>query len=188
MSKSLIPHGKWLWFTLVIALLLVLGLAELGFSQTTQFFPERVGIGMEASSRGEQLRVKGWTIFGEAGSQAGAITFMPPDGTGFYHIDNAGNQKLRISGGSTPGQFEYMTIGHPGKVTIRGDLYIDGNLSVRGVAAGVSPQGLPQISLLSEPRADVIADIEYLNDEIKRLQRKLNETIKRVNTLSGSNQ
>ncbi len=181
-----LPRSKWLWCVLVIALLLVLGLAKIGFTQT-QFFPGRVGIGMEASSRGEQLRVRGWTIFGEAGSVSspGAITFMPPDGTGFYHLDNAGNQRLRISGGSTPGQFEYMTISHPGRVTISGDLYIDGNLSVRGVTIGVT--GLPPIEEILTPYSTA-SDIEYLNNEIIRLKAKINETIERVNLLSSKTQ
>jgi len=89
----------------------------------------KVGIGTEPSNRGEQVRIKGWTIFGEAGSTPGAVTLMPPDGTGFYHIDNPGGQKVRISGGSTPGHFEYMTIGHPGKVIIKGDLQVTGTKS-----------------------------------------------------------
>ncbi|GEM_PF-5428380 len=55
---------------------------------------------------------------GWPGYRAGAVTFYPPDGSGWYHIDNPGGQGLRISGGIAPGVFDYMTIAHPGNVGI----------------------------------------------------------------------
>jgi len=55
---------------------------------------------------------------GWPGYRAGSMTFYPPDNTGWYHIDNPGGQGLRISGGGTPGSFNYMTIAHPGNVGI----------------------------------------------------------------------
>jgi hypothetical protein len=56
-------------------------------------------------------------------TSAGAITFFPPDGFAWFHIDNgpAGGRpigRLRISHGNTPGASELMTILQNGNVGI----------------------------------------------------------------------
>jgi len=112
------------WRAVVIGMVVGLILAGGVVSYAGQVF-DWLGIG-GSPGRGEKLRVVGQAIFGASGQTPGMITFMPPDGTGWYHIDNPGGQRLRISGGNFPGQFEYMTVGHPGRVTIRGDLYVSG--------------------------------------------------------------
>jgi hypothetical protein len=123
LSRHYINH---VWLFAAAALLILLS-AVLVLAQ--QIYDVPVGIGMAPSSRGEWLRVRGQAIFGDYGRVSGAITLMPPDGTGFYHIDNPGGQRIRISGGDAPGRFEYMNIAHPGRVTILGDLYVTGRKS-----------------------------------------------------------
>jgi hypothetical protein len=54
---------------------------------------------------------------------AGAVTFLPPDGFAFFHIDNgpAGGRpigRLRISHGSSPGSVELMSVEQNGNVGI----------------------------------------------------------------------
>src|SRR3954467_11397760 len=56
-------------------------------------------------------------------ASAGAITFFPPDGFAWFHIDNgpAGGRpigRLRISHGNTPGAHELMTLVQDGTVGI----------------------------------------------------------------------
>ena len=137
-------------------------------------------IGMTASSYAQQIFDR--IVLGRAGTVSGVVTFMPPDGTGWYHIDNPGQQRLRISGGNSPGQYDYLTISHPGRVTIHGDLNVTGNLSARGRLVGSSSSA--PITLLPSQggKADYAGsqDVQNLQRQIDVLWKKMDDVIKRV--------
>lgn len=91
-----------------------------------------VGIGV-AEPRGVQLHVLKRIAAGGS-SDPGAITFFPPDGYAWFHIDNgpAGDRplgRLRISHGENPGDYEDMSILQNGSVGI-GTAEPSQNLSV----------------------------------------------------------
>ena len=149
---------------------------------------DSLGIGIRPSSRGEAMRVKGWTIFGQAGTQGGQITFMPPDGTGFYSIDNPGGQRLRFSGGARPGQFEYMSISHPGFVKIHGKLQVLGSIVDRYGKPFHTRHRLPPIPRTAGGRGKAdgasLSDVQVVRDELNALWRELEQIRERVNLLS----
>jgi hypothetical protein len=122
-------------------------------------------------------QVNGQMILGQAGSVSGALTLMPPDASGWYHIDNPGGQQIRISGGGKPGQYLYVTISHPGKVTIHGDLEVTGNLRARSTQGGASASGE------SDGKADIASQsgLRELQRQIDGLTRQVNELAQRVN-------
>jgi hypothetical protein len=81
----------------------------------------KVGVGL-ADPR-TPLHVLGRVSTGLDFSSAGAITFFPPDGFAWFHIDNgpAGGRpigRLRISHGPNPGSQELMTLVQNGNVGI----------------------------------------------------------------------
>jgi hypothetical protein len=122
-------------------------------------------------------QVQGHLTLGQSGSVSGALTLMPPDGTGWYHIDNPGNQMLRISGGGRPGQYLYVTISHPGKVTVHGDLEVTGTLlTKRGPSASFQGSG----------KADTATpgDVQTLQRQVDQLNGRVNELASRVNALT----
>jgi hypothetical protein len=143
-------------------------------------------LGAVASFSGQaQVRqVDGQMILGQSGSASGALTLMPPDGTGWYHIDNPGGQQVRISGGTRPGQFLYVTVSHPGRVTVHGDLVVTGALQAKSlVGAPKSPGGgrgkfdaaTPgDVEMLSQKIDDLSARINQLNARINQLERQRN--------------
>ena len=93
-----------------------------------------VGIGV-TEPRGVQLHVLKRIAAG-GGGNAGAITFFPPDGYAWFHIDNgpAGGRpigRLRISGGNNPGDHEFVSILQNGNVGI-GTSTPTQNLSLNG--------------------------------------------------------
>jgi hypothetical protein len=166
--------------SIALALVFVAGVT---FGQSGYFYS--LGIGEPPSTRGEQLRVRGWTIFGVAGQQGGAVTFMPPDGTGWYSIDNPGGQRFRITGGYPVGQFEYVTIRHPGHVTINGDLQVAGNLtdaSGRPYASARSGFGLPRLAPAETGggKADSLTDLQF---QIDALRLRVNDLVETVNQM-----
>ncbi len=135
-----------------------------------------VVIGMTAFSYAQQTFDR--IVLGRSGAVSGAITFMPPDGTGWYHIDNPGQQRLRISSGGSPGQYEYMTISHPGIVTIRGDLVVTGNLSANARSLGTSSSApIPRL-----PSQGGKAD-DARPQDVRNLQRQIDELWSTMNTL-----
>lgn len=80
-----------------------------------------VGIGL--TDPRTQLHVLGRIATGLDHTSAGAITFFPPDGFAWFHIDNgpAGRRpigRLRISHGVNPGSHELMTLLQNGNVGI----------------------------------------------------------------------
>ncbi len=127
-------------------------------------------------------QVSGQTILGQAGSTSGALTLMPPDASGWYHIDNPGGQRIRISGGGRPGQYLYMTISHPGKVTIHGDLEVLGDLKARGTQLRQPAPGSED----SQGKADTASSsgLRFLQGQVDRLTAQVTELNKRVDTLS----
>jgi hypothetical protein len=81
----------------------------------------RVGIGLDAPRT--QVHVLEGIATGLDFSSAGAVTWFPPDGFAWFHIDNgpAGGRpigRLRISHGDTPGVHEVMTLVQDGTVGI----------------------------------------------------------------------
>ena len=81
----------------------------------------RVGVGL--TDPRTQLHVLEQVATGLDFTSAGAITFFPPDGFAWFHIDNgpAGGRpigRLRISHGNTPGAQELMTLLQNGDVGI----------------------------------------------------------------------
>jgi hypothetical protein len=149
--------------------------------QPAQMFTSRIGIGIEPSQRGEVLRVGGWTILGASGRIPGTLTFMPPDGTGWYHIDNPGGQRLRISGGGAAGQHQYVTISHPGRVTIHGDLIVTGDLVARGAPAPPAATG----GRTAQSTSATLDDIGELRKEINWLGQQVEQLQAQVNALRG---
>jgi hypothetical protein len=81
----------------------------------------KVGVGL--NNPRTELHVLGRIATGLDFSAAGAITFFPPDGFAWFHIDNgpAGGRpigRLRISHGGQPGSAELMTLLQNGHVGI----------------------------------------------------------------------
>jgi hypothetical protein len=81
----------------------------------------KIGVGHAAPRT--QLHVLGGISTGLDFNSAGAITFFPPDGFAWFHIDNgpAGGRpigRLRISHGVSPGSHELMTLTQDGAVGI----------------------------------------------------------------------
>jgi hypothetical protein len=81
----------------------------------------RVGVGL--TNPRTQLHVLERVATGLDHTSSGAITFFPPDGFAWFHIDNgpAGGRpigRLRVSHGNTPGAQELMTILQNGNVGI----------------------------------------------------------------------
>ena len=88
-----------------------------------------VGIGL-ADPR-TQLHVQGRISTGLDFSSAGAITFFPPDGFAWFHIDNgpAGGRplgRLRFSYGGSPGEHEIMSLQQDGNIVVNGDIQLTG--------------------------------------------------------------
>jgi hypothetical protein len=137
-------------------------------------------IGVTASSYAQQLFDR--IVLGRSGAVSGVATFMPPDGTGWYHIDNPGLQRLRISGGNSPGQYEYMTISHPGKVTIHGDLDVRGTLSAQGRSGGASSSAPIGPLPIQGAKADDASpqDVKSLQRQIDLLWLKMQKVIDRI--------
>jgi hypothetical protein len=100
----------------------------------------QVGIGL--SDPRTQLHVLGRISSGQDFVSAGAMTFFPPDGFAWFHIDNgpAGGRpigRLRVSHGGNPGDNELMTLDQNGNVGIGTSspterLQVQGNLAVSG--------------------------------------------------------
>jgi hypothetical protein len=81
----------------------------------------RVGVGLNDPRT--QLHVLERIATGLDFQSAGAVTFFPPDGFAWFHIDNgpAGGRplgRLRISHGNTPGTHELMTLLQDGNIGI----------------------------------------------------------------------
>ena len=81
----------------------------------------KVGVGLPDPRT--ELHVHGRIATGLDFASAGAITFFPPDGFAWFHIDNGPGARrpigrLRISHGETPGANELMTLVQDGNVGI----------------------------------------------------------------------
>jgi hypothetical protein len=125
-------------------------------------------------------QANGRLVLGQSGATPGALTLMPPDGTGWYHIDNPGKQMMRISGGGQPGQYLYVTVSHPGRVTIYGDLEVKGNLVGRATQTG-RPTGGDSGGKSDSARPE---DVQYLQNQVDQLKTQVNGLVAKVNALS----
>ncbi len=89
-----------------------------------------VGVGTEHPSA--PLHVSGPIATGVSGHSPGTITFFPPDGAAWFHIDNDGAVgaplgRLRFSYGGQPGEHEAMSLDQ------RGNLIVGGNIAASDI-------------------------------------------------------
>jgi hypothetical protein len=98
-------------------------------------------VGLGVASPATQLHVRGRIATGQNMASAGAITFFPPDGFAWFHIDNGPSSRpigrLRISHGNAPGASELVSILQNGRVGIgtttpRERLEVNGSVAVTG--------------------------------------------------------
>jgi hypothetical protein len=98
-----------------------------------------IGVGIPNPS--VQLHVRGRIATGQNMASAGAVTFFPPDGFAWFHIDNGPSSRpmgrLRISHGNAPGASELVSILQNGRVGIgtatpRERLEVNGSVAVTG--------------------------------------------------------
>jgi hypothetical protein len=99
----------------------------------------KVGIG--TTSPRTELHVLGRIATGLDFTSAGAMTFFPPDGFAWFHIDNGppgrSNGRLRISHGNSPGANEIMSIVQTGNVGI-GTTTPQAKLHAESAASGLN--------------------------------------------------
>ncbi|BCO08853.1 hypothetical protein GF1_12290 [Desulfolithobacter dissulfuricans] len=164
--------------------LLAVYLISVPSAKAQHAFFDALAVGTPLSGRGEMVRVKGWTVLGQAGVQGGQLTFMPPDGTGFYSIDNPGGHRLRFSGGGRPGQYEYMSISHPGLVRINGTLQVMGAIVDRNGQPFQGRRNLPQIPRAArgggKDDAAGLSSLQVLRDELNAVWDELEQVRQRV--------
>jgi len=99
-------------------------------------------VGVGTTSPRTPLHVFGRISTGQDFASAGAITFFPPDGFAWFHIDNgpAGGRpigRLRFSFGVNPGDFEIMSMTQGGNVGIgvtdpASKLHVNGRITAHG--------------------------------------------------------
>src|SRR5215203_5557429 len=91
----------------------------------------------------DDLNVGGKIATGGGFVNAGTVTFYPPDGAAWFHIDNGpagggrSTGRLRISAGANPGDDEMVSVVQDGNVGIgtsnpRAKLEVNGDILVTG--------------------------------------------------------
>src|SRR5262245_8589554 len=147
-------------------------------------------VGMGLMDPRTPLHVFGRIATGLDFSSAGAITFFPPDGFAWFHIDNgpAGGRplgRLRISHGNSPGTFEIMSITQGANVGIgvtspQAKLHVSGPL----IAAGVMFPSDARLKTNIEPMSDVLERL----DQVRAVSFDWNEKYEVFGTPMGERQ
>ncbi|NTV62521.1 MAG: hypothetical protein HGA65_03150 [Oscillochloris sp.] len=111
---------RWVWYAFN-------KLARLWSNGDKLFVTPDGNMGIGLAEPRNQLHVLRGIASGLDFNSPGSITFYPPDGFAWFHIDNgpAGGRpigRLRISHGGTPGRFELVSITQGGDVEILGRL------------------------------------------------------------------
>jgi hypothetical protein len=145
-----------------------------GPGQPTFLNPNGGNVGVGTTSPRTPLHALGRISTGADFASAGAITFFPPDGFAWFHIDNgpAGGRpigRLRISFGVSPGDHEIISILQNGLVGI-GDAQPSARLTVKGLvpAAGGPPDAagiIGQVTNLGIGIGGPSAGVRGINDE-----------------------
>jgi hypothetical protein len=143
-----------------------------GLVERMRISPTGVGIGTIQPRT--PLHVLGRISTGADFTSAGAITFFPPDGFAWFHIDNgpAGGRplgRLRISFGVTPGENEIVSVLQNGLVGI-GTTNPSARLTVEGLVpdAGGPPDAagiIGQVTNLGLGFGRQTAGVRGINDE-----------------------
>jgi hypothetical protein len=145
-----------------------------GPGQPTFINPNGGNVGVGTTQPRTPLHVLGRISSGADFASAGAITFFPPDGFAWFHIDNGpagGRQigRLRISFGVNPGDHEVVNILQNGLVGI-GTANPSARLTVEGLGAelggGLDSAGvIGRVRNLGDGFGRQTAGVRGINDE-----------------------
>ena len=150
-------------------------LASYSLAPSVAYF-DRLGVGLEASFRGESLRVKGKAIFGQAGPEGGLVSLMPPDGSGFIYLEHIGNHRLRLYLPHPSGDTDLVTLA-PGKATFYGDIDVRGRILQQGrelqSQLGALSRRIEHLSVSRYPEEDSESSAESPGDGIGMRQMQI---------------
>ena len=174
---------RWVWYSSG-------GIARLWSGWDKMFITPGGSVGIGLAAPRTPLHVFGRIATGLDFSSAGAITFFPPDGFAWFHIDNgpAGGRplgRLRISHGNSPGTFEIMSITQGANVGIgitspQAKLHVSGPL----IAAGAMFPSDARLKTNIEPMSDVLERL----DQVRAVSFDWNEKYEVFGTPMGERQ
>jgi len=144
----------------------------------TVFVNNDGNVGIGTTEPRTQLHVLGRISTGADFVSPGSLTFFPPDGFAWFHIDNgpAGDRptgRLRISAGVNPGDDEFVSILQDGNVGI-GTTNPQHKLSVKGTVQAtelvvVAPEDFPDFVFADEYTLMTLAELEKYIKQHKHL-------------------
>jgi hypothetical protein len=136
----------------------------------------------------EDVIVEKRIFTGDNMDTAGAVTFYPPDGFAWFHLDNGpdggrSQGRLRISHGGHPGEHEIINILQNGTVGIgtsapQATLHVEGNVMVSGDIVLQNADCAEEFDIAVNEDADpgtvmVLDDSGYLRASVKSYDRKV---------------